>query len=117
MSWQSPSPIDRWSDKEKVYFMREVWTRAKFGAITWDPPNVPATSAVATTLAAASYPTVRGLRVGMPIRVTPPSTLDDAISVEAWVATDDTLTIRLKNTSGVGVDMASGTWAFAGTVL
>lgn len=84
---------------------------------TWDPGNVAATSILTTTLTTSSYPEVKGLRAGMAIVLTPPSDIDDDLRVDAWwCATDDTLTIRLRNDTGSGIDQGSGNWSFMGVL-
>jgi hypothetical protein len=114
MSWGCGLPQDQWKEREISSFLREIHTRWKCDTFTWDPPNVPANSVVSTTLTTVDASTVKGLRAGMPIQVTPPSDIADGLSVTAWVATDNTLTIRLRNHTGGAIDQASGTWGFIG---
>lgn len=114
MSWTTGAPQDRWKPPEVFTFLREIYTRLKFGEFTWDPADVPANSVVKTTLTTVDASTIKGLRAGMPVRVTPPSDLDDGLSVEAWVGADNTLTVRLRNHTGGGIDQGSGVWSFIG---
>lgn len=116
MPWSAGLPQDRWKSVEIFSFLREIYTRIKCGSFTWDPPNVPADSAVSTTLTTSDDVSLTGLRVGMPIHVTPPSDIDDGLSVDAWVPEDNKLTVRLRNHTGGGIDQGSGTWGFIGGI-
>jgi len=84
------------------------------GSFTWNPASINATTTADTTLSDLStYPALKGLRAGHPITVTPPSDLNAGLIIgAAWVGTDDTLTIRLRNVSASPVDQGSGTWQF-----
>jgi hypothetical protein len=116
MPWTTPRPQDRWTDRENSAFFREIFTRVKFGSFDWNPPNVAANSTVDTALTTTDAPQIEGVRVGMSIKVTPPPTIDAGLLLDAWVATDDELTIRLRNVTGSGINMASTTWSFHGVV-
>jgi len=116
--WTSPKPQDRWSDRETFSFLREIHTRFKHGSFTWNPPSVGANTTVDTTLTTSDAAVLEGLRAGMAVTVTPPSTLDTGLTVGgAWVATDDTLTIRLGNLTAGAINPASGTWVFMGVIV
>jgi hypothetical protein len=119
MSWKSPPLLDRDVTKPDVLgsFLREIHTRVKFGSFTWNPDSVPANSVLETTLTSASVTALTGLRTGMSIHLTPPSSIDDSIDTLAYVAADDSLTVRLKNTSGSPVDIGETTWRFHGVVI
>jgi hypothetical protein len=108
---------EKWDDRERAYWFRELGTRLKFNSFTWNAPNVGANSTVDTVLAIADAAQVDGLRVGMAIQVTPPATIDAGLIGWAWVATDNELTIRLVNTTGGGINPASGTWSFIGILV
>jgi hypothetical protein len=116
MPWTVPRPQDRWSDREISTYLREIFTRLKFGSFDWDPPNVAANTTVDTTLTTTDAPQIEGLRVGMSIKVTPPATINAGLLLDAWVATDDELTVRLRNVTGVAINMTSTTWSFHGVV-
>lgn len=121
MSWSAAKPTDQdIRDPSRIVdLLREVYTRGRtFGSFTWNPPNVPANSTVDTTLTTSDDEVFTGLRVGQAVYVTPPSTLDSGLVVgAAWVATDDTLTIRLANVTGVGINAAEGTYSFDGRIV
>jgi hypothetical protein len=118
MSWASGLPQERQQPPEVFSFLREIYRRTKFGSFTWNPPNVPAASTVDTTLTVTDGEQLKGLRVGQPVYVTPPSDIDAGLVVShALVATDDTLTIRLGNVTAGAINPVSGTWAFAGMVI
>lgn len=117
MSWSSGKPLDKWQDRELFIFFREIYTRLKFDNFTWNPPNVPANSTVDTTLATSDDARLKGLRVGMAVTVSPPATLDAGIIYGgAWVFADDTLTIRLANVTGAGINPVTGVWSYFGMV-
>lgn len=119
MSWTSPAPLEvSWKPRDLYGFLREVFTRNRtFATFTWNPPNIPAASTVDTTLTTTDAAELKGLRVGQPVYVTPPSAIDSGIVLAgAWVATDDTLTIRLGNVTAGGINPASGTWAYQGVI-
>lgn len=117
MSWSVGLPQDKWKDPERFNFYREIYRRVKFGTVTWNPPNVPAASTVDTVLTTVDSDELTGLRVGMPISVSPPTAIDAGLGWGAFVASDDTLTIRLVNATAGGINAASGTWTFFGTVI
>jgi len=120
MSWTSGRPQDTWSaeGREMFLFLREIYVRGKFDSFTWNPPSIGATTTVDTTLTTTDAPQVIGLRVGQAVYVSPPYTLDAGLVFGgAWVATDDTLTIRLGNVTASPINPASGTWAFSGEVI
>lgn len=120
MSWSSPAPLEHsWEKRELYVFLRELYTRERtFGSFTWNAPNVPGASTVDTTLTTADADVLKGLRVGQAVYVTPPSTIDAGIVCGgAWVAADDSLTIRLGNVTAGAIDPASGTWSFQGVIV
>lgn len=120
MSWSSAAPLEKsWDEKDLYYFLREIYTRARtFGAFTWDPPNVPGATTVDTTLTTSTAPALKGLRAGQAVYVSPPSAINAGIVCGgAWVASDDTLTIRLGNVTAGAINPVSGTWAFQGVVI
>lgn len=110
-------PLDNWSDREKTSLLRDLARRVIVDSFAWDPGSVSANSYLDTTLTAASYPAVTGLRAGMWIALTPPAGLNAGLLFTAWVATDNTLTIRLRNLTGSPVDTSSGTWSLLGVLL
>jgi hypothetical protein len=115
--WTATKPLEKWTSKELYAFLREVWYRPKSNSFTWDPPNIPANSTVDTSLDTSTTPEVEGLRAGQPVSVSPPSTIDGGLMWGAYVAADDTLTIRLGNLTGGAINPVSGTWSFSGMVL
>ncbi len=120
MSWTSAKPLDSWGadSREMFAYHREMYTRTKFDSFTWNPPSVGATTTVDTTLTTADADVLDGLRVGMAVHVTPPSDIDAGIVLGgAWVATDNTLTIRLGNVTAAPINPGSGTWALHGKVI
>jgi len=118
MPWSSARPQENWKPREMWSFLRELWSRPKFGTFTWDPPSIAATTTTDTMLSYTTVPALEGLRAGMPVFVTPPAGIDNGILVGgAWVATDNTLTIRLRNTSGASIDLPSATWGFVSFIV
>ena len=117
MSWSTSRPLDRWTLTDVVRFLKEVWVTQKSGSFTWNPPNVPAASTVDTVLTTSDGGGLAGLRAGMSVSVSPPSSIDSGLGWGAFVASDNTLTVRLVNVTAGGINPASGTWAFHGTVI
>lgn len=121
MPWKVPQPVSQWSDKDRVDFFREIWSRLKFGAFIWAPPAIGA--GVATTfVVAASGGSVDslapvGLRVGQPVTVTVPGLLPFGLTVSALVRVADQLTITIANSTGAPIAPPAGLWSFQGTVL
>lgn len=118
MSWTAGKPQDTWKDSERMQFLREFYTRLKFGSFTWNPPSIGANTTVDTTLTTSDSQEFSGLRAGMAVVVTPPSTLDTGISCGgAYVANDSTLTIRLANNTAAPINPTTATWLFMGMVV
>lgn len=117
MSWGVGLPQERWKDSERFTFFREIYQRAKFGTVTWNPPSVPANSTVDTVLTTTDSGELTGLRAGMAIAVTPPSAISAGLGWGAFVASDSTLTVRLVNATAAPIDPASGAWTFNGMVI
>jgi hypothetical protein len=105
------------SDKEVRELLRTIANRWKSNTFTWDPPSVPASSASITTLTSATVPVLTGLRVGMAIKLTPPATFPAGMIVDAFVATDNELSIILTNITIGAIDIGSTSWAFVGVVV
>jgi hypothetical protein len=119
-NWNAPQPKENQNPRERVAFELEIWTRLKFGSFSWTPPLVGATTT--STFVAADGGTINtreviGLRVGMPIKVTPPAVMTNGLSVDAVVLTNDALTIAVANTSAGGLTPPAGSWSFMGVVI
>mgnify|MGYP001588216132 CR=1 FL=1 len=119
MPWPVAKPQEKQtSERVAVAFLREIFTRNRFGSFTWNPPSVGANTTVETTLTTTDAPQIEGLRVGMAVYVSPPSTLDAGLVVGGcYVATDNELTIRLGNLTAAPINAVSGTWAFDGRIV
>jgi hypothetical protein len=112
-------PTEKWTDKERLKWMISVALGVRWNQFTWDPPSVGANSTVDTTLTAASNDVrLTGLRIGMPVNVTPPGTLNAGLAVGgSWVAANDSITIRLVNVTAAPIDAPSSTWSYFGVIL
>lgn len=111
-------PLDTWKDRDRNVVLRDLAKRLIVDSFTWDPGEVPASSVLTTTLTSSSYPGVKGLRVGMAVSLTPPSDLDDGLFVAAaYVGSDDSLTVKLRNATASPVNQGSGEWSFIGGLL
>jgi hypothetical protein len=119
VAFTSPSPRDNtWGTSETLTFLREVHRRyGTAGSFTWDPPNVPANSTVDTTLTDATVASLSGMRAGMLVTVSPPSTINAGIMVVAWCGASSTITIRLANLTAGAINPASGDWVFSGVIV
>lgn len=107
-------PQATWGDRERLDFFKEIVTRLKFASFTFDPANVTAGTTLTTVLTTATVPAVLGLRAGMPIHVTPGPNITSGVVVDGFVATADTLSVRIVNTTAVDVNLTAATWAFMG---
>lgn len=119
MTWNSSVPMDSWGADSREFWQWQREIRRAFsarGAIAWNAPSIPAASSVDTVLDSVSYAVLQGLRAGMHVVVTPPSTIDAGLVWGGFVAADDTLTIRLTNVTAGAIDPASGTWKFMGVL-
>lgn len=110
------TPQANWTDRERLNFFQEIATRFKFATFTFDPANVPAGTTLTTTLTTTTTPQVSGLRTAMPIHVTAPSNVASGVIVDGFVAANDTLSVRIVNTTAVDVNLTSATWAFMGII-
>jgi len=120
MSIRIPQDVLLTSDKEHMNWLRELakaLNTVKSGSFTWDPPNVGGGATVSTTLTSATIAALAGMTSGMPVHVTPPSTITAGLVVQAWVPANDSLTISLTNVTGGAIDEPSATWAFLGRAL
>ncbi|HYF52976.1 MAG TPA: hypothetical protein VEA41_01820 [Salinarimonas sp.] len=117
MPWTVPLPQDTWGDRDTMSFLREVHTRIKAASFTWNPASVSAGATLDTTLTSASVPQLKGLRAGMAVQVTPPSSINSGLHVTgAWVPADNQLTVRLYNSTAGALDAGSAIWAFMGVL-
>lgn len=73
---------------------------------TVDPANILANVTGDTAV------TLTGAAVGDFVSVAPPANLDAGISFCAFVASANTLTLRLANNTAGAINVASGTWGF-----
>jgi hypothetical protein len=53
----------------------------------------------------------------MELHVTPPAALPVGCVADAWCLTNDQMTVRISNISGVLVTPPAGIWAFCGEVI
>jgi hypothetical protein len=79
--------------------------RAIRGSATIDPPNI--ASPGQTTVSATIY----GAEVGDFVLFSAPYDLQD-LSASAYVQADDTVEVRIVNTTGGAINLASGLWRF-----
>lgn len=119
-NWNSPVPQESRSDRERTDFMREIWSRVKFGSFDWTPPlvagNTTSTFTVRESGGSVTSMAPTGLRVGMPVYVTAPAVMSNGLSVQALVATNDVLTIAVANVTAGGLTPPAGTWSFQGVI-
>jgi hypothetical protein len=112
-------PSANWGDVEKL-----KWQIAVSKGLRWSPFTMEAFlfggAGVFDVTVTAALDDVRltGLRVGMPVTVSPhPSLAASVIVPHAWVANDDELTMRIVNVSAVPVNEPSRTWSYFGVLL
>lgn len=84
-----------------------AFTYAKKAAVTVDPASIAAGAIAEETV------TVSGAVAGDLVLVSPPTTLNAGIGVVgAYVSAADTVKLRLLNSTGGAVDIASASWIF-----
>lgn len=118
-NWQAPLPRDNASEKERGDFAREVWTRIKFSDFDWTPPAVAAGDQVTFVVAEGGDVDTKlaiGLRVGMPVSITAPSSLPNGLIVQGLVTTNDHLDIVIGNSTAGSITPPAGAWAYMGIV-
>lgn len=76
--------------------------RRLYGSVTWDPPNVSINNQQSTTV------TVTGAAVGDPVALGFSQDLQGML-LTGYVSAADTVTVILRNGTGGGIDLASGT--------
>lgn len=122
MPWKVAQPLPTWSAVQWAEFGREIFTRAKFFNFTWTPGTIAASTMVTYSMAATGTPDILtnaclGLRIGMSIKLTPPSAPAAGLLWDATVTVNDTLTIWIQNISGAAAAAPAGTWAAKGLVI
>lgn len=121
MPWITPQPQPAQGERERLNFLREIWSRLKWGTITFTPAAVaPLTGTIYLVAASGGDVTtnaVVGLRVGMPITVTWPSTSPAGLVLDCWCDAADTLKVRFQNFSGAALTPPAGAYAFNGVVI
>jgi hypothetical protein len=82
-------------------------THLQHGTVSVDPPLIGAGASLTFTI------TISGIAIGDRIILTPPSDLHgDLIFQGASITAVNTLTVRMRNLAGVGVDDIARTWTF-----
>ena len=79
-------------------------TPALSGSASLNFPSIAANATSTLTI------TVTGATVGRPVALGPPAAIESGLSWCGYVSAADTVTIRLRNTTGSAIDPASGTW-------
>ena len=108
---------DRLSDADLRAVIRDIVSRFRWGTFAWDPASIAANATASTTFTTADSQVFSGLRTGQHVTLTAPVGLSGALHFRAEVATDDTLTVHLTNTSAGAIDAASGTWSIFGVLF
>lgn len=112
-------PSANWGESERLKWSVALAKALRWNVFTWNPPAIPATTAVDTTLSAAVDDVrLTGLRTGMPVFVTSTTILAGGLfCAGAWVPANDSLTVRLVNVTAAPIDPASATWSYFGVIL
>lgn len=95
-------------NREEERFQEELyWLLSKVGTRTLDLGLIAAGTVSPFTI------TVNGARVGkgQTVLVTPPSTIEADLMWCGFISADDTVTVRVLNPTGSGIDPASGEWS------
>lgn len=112
-------PTDNWGPKERLDWQVAVARNLRWSQFTMQGFIFAAAGVFDVTVTAAlDDARLAGLRIGMPVTVSPSSTLAASVIVgAAWVATNDTLSMRIVNVSAVPVNQAAATWSYFGVLL
>ncbi len=83
------------------------WRPVFYGTVSVDPPNINANTSATFTV------TITGVQTGDLVFLTPPSGIEGELVFQgADVTAANTVTIRMRNVTGVAVDGASRTWSY-----
>jgi hypothetical protein len=126
-NWKSPEPKENWSDREQTNFLREIWQRLRFFYVTvplgFSVPAGGVTPILVTVPGGGGdieTELVRGLRDGMPIKLTyttngiiPPNA---GMTWDCAVMSDDVLSMWWMNSSAGVIAIQEGDWAVMGII-
>jgi hypothetical protein len=83
------------------------WRPVLYGTVSVDPPNIDPDASTTFTV------TLTGVQTTDLVSLTPPSTLEGALIFQgANVTAANTVTIRMRNVTGVAVDGAALQWSY-----
>jgi hypothetical protein len=102
-----PGPADEKNPRGQEYFNHEVYrTLALVGTATVDVGSISAGAIATFTI------TVSGALADMQqtVQLAPPSAIESGLVWCGFVSADDTVTVRIHNTTGGAVNPVSATW-------
>jgi len=101
----APATSAAWLQSDNTGAMS--WRPVFYGTVSVDPPNINANTSATFTV------TITGVETGDLVFLTPPSTLEGELIFQgANVTAANTVTIRMRNVTGAGVDGASLDWSY-----
>ncbi len=101
----APATSAAWLQSDNTGAMS--WRPVFYGTVSVDPPNINANTSTTFTV------TITGVQTGDLVFLTPPSTLEGALIFQgADVTAANTVTIQMRNVTGVAVDGAARTWSY-----
>ena len=121
MPWQQPLPRDTNNDREKGNFSREIWTRVKFDNFAMTPAAIPAATSATYTISITAgdvvTDVVRGLRVGMAIKMIWPAHPSAGLTIDGECLADNELKVQIQNFTGGPLTPPAGNYIFMGVVI
>lgn len=113
-----PRIQERFSEADHRAVTREIVSRFRWDTITWNAPECAANTTTDTTITSATEEKLGGMRTGMIVHVTPPSTFEAGLVIGgAWCAADDSITIRIGNLTAAPINPASGDYVIFAEVV
>lgn len=103
-----PTPYDKFEDETWQGFFRDLYAFLTLNVVvTLNFGNILSASIGTLTV------TVRGAKSGDCVILGPPSTVEAGLVWSAVVSANDTVTIRLYNSTALAIDPASASWRVA----
>jgi len=101
----APATSAAWLQSDNTGAMS--WRPVLYGTVSVDPPSINANTSTTFTV------TITGVQTGDLVFLTPPSTLEGALIFQgADVTAAGTVTIQMRNVTGVAIDGIARTWSY-----
>jgi hypothetical protein len=121
MPWKKPQPLQSWTDHQWTEWDTEIWTRFKFFQFQWTPGTILLATQSLFTMSTTGPDIVTnacvGLRIGMGLKLTAPSTPGVGLTWDCNVQANDTATIWINNFAAFDQAAPSGLWTLSGVIV